>query len=608
MRYKKFTVENYKGISRVEINFDSNRILTLVGLNESGKTTILEAISLFYTLVKRGVLSPSQLNAIRPKGINFSGKVTISAELELETQDKTEIERHHTETGKRTKLKIPDSYIYSFEFVYKTHTYKYTNKSVSFPIKTISSKRLLFDTDKKHWQELVRFIRINLTPEILFYEDFIFQIPEKVVFLKSPNPDQSDSESDDEKNQQWQFVLDDILRSVDSEFSSFQEFVVKIWDSDNDTAMNRISSMEMLLNKKITQGWKDLFKEKTKKSEKLNFKEIRLIATPSTDRLNFSFKVKNDSGKEFQINERSKGFKWFFAFLIFTEFRKNRSRNILFLLDEPASNLHSSAQQKILEAIEQLSNGSTVIYSTHSHHLINPVWLNGAHIVVNESMSEEKLIGDFTEDSGASEITAQRYYNFVARSGSSVKTVFFQPILERLDYAPSQVEPVPGIAITEGKYDWYTYKYFFEVLLNKKGLNLYPGAGCGQHWDIIRLYLAWGKDFILMLDSDSPGLTAKTKYEDEFTGFVENKIFTYLDVFNEKLQTEDLIEDVDKKILCDSAFVKGTYDGVKSDKKALKSKLNFAINQLLISKTKIKLGKETLDRFRKLYKFLNSKN
>ena len=88
--------------------------------------------------------------------------------------------------------------------------------------------------------------------------------------------------------------------------------------------------------------------------------------------LEVSFKIKTKSNKVFNVNERSKGFKWFFSFLLFTEFRKKRTKNILFLLDEPASNLHSTAQAHILNALEELGKDSLVVYSTHSHHLINP--------------------------------------------------------------------------------------------------------------------------------------------------------------------------------------------------------------------------------------------
>ena len=50
MKYTKFIIENYKGIPNVELDLTKKpnfNIFTLVGLNESGKTSLLEAIDLF---------------------------------------------------------------------------------------------------------------------------------------------------------------------------------------------------------------------------------------------------------------------------------------------------------------------------------------------------------------------------------------------------------------------------------------------------------------------------------------------------------------------------------------------------------------------------------
>ena len=47
MKYTFFEIDNFKGIKHVRLDFDAHprsNIYTLVGLNESGKTTILEAI------------------------------------------------------------------------------------------------------------------------------------------------------------------------------------------------------------------------------------------------------------------------------------------------------------------------------------------------------------------------------------------------------------------------------------------------------------------------------------------------------------------------------------------------------------------------------------
>ena len=48
MKHAYFEVENFKGIEKIRIDLDAHprsNIYTLVGLNESGKTTILQAIN-----------------------------------------------------------------------------------------------------------------------------------------------------------------------------------------------------------------------------------------------------------------------------------------------------------------------------------------------------------------------------------------------------------------------------------------------------------------------------------------------------------------------------------------------------------------------------------
>ena len=306
----------------------------------------------------------------------------------------------------------------------------------------------------------------------------------------------------------------------------------------------------------------------------------------------------------FLVKERSKGFKWFFSFLLFTEFRKKRTKNILFLLDEPASNLHSSAQAKILEAMRELSNDALVIYSTHSHHLIKPEWLAGAYICINESLSNEILAGSLNLEEGA-KITAIKYYTYVGKGLGSDNVSYFQPILDRLDYQPSVVEPIPDIVILEGKNDWYTFKYFEDVILKRrKKLNFYPGAGRDKLYEIIRLYLAWGKDFIVLLDGDD-GVKSQKQYIKEFGDFIKNQIFTLKDIFNKSYKTEQLIGIMDQRTLYNSIFGKGSYDECKKKRpRKLKENLNYALNQLQLQKTEVKLNKTTKNNFSKVFDFL----
>ena len=72
------------------------------------------------------------------------------------------------------------------------------------------------------------------------------------------------------------------------------------------------------------------------------------------------------------LNDTSAGRRWYFTYY----FVKNTlSTGDIFIIDEPASMLHPSAQKEILSDIcEMTRNGIRVIYSTHSPYLIPEDW------------------------------------------------------------------------------------------------------------------------------------------------------------------------------------------------------------------------------------------
>ncbi|MBI2032235.1 MAG: AAA family ATPase [Candidatus Levybacteria bacterium] len=102
MIYKKFTIKKFKGIDEVDIDLSNNRVITLVGLNESGKTTIMEAISLFYKMIKGDEPSESELKGFRPKGAGFTGNIEITGDLILQEEDRSKYIQTRTDLARLT--------------------------------------------------------------------------------------------------------------------------------------------------------------------------------------------------------------------------------------------------------------------------------------------------------------------------------------------------------------------------------------------------------------------------------------------------------------------------------------------------------------------------
>lgn len=82
--------------------------------------------------------------------------------------------------------------------------------------------------------------------------------------------------------------------------------------------------------------------------------------------------IKENHGQIISLNETSAGRRWYFTYYFV---KCTLSEGDTFIIDEPASMLHPSAQKEILKGLLELSqNGIRVVYSTHSPYLIPQEW------------------------------------------------------------------------------------------------------------------------------------------------------------------------------------------------------------------------------------------
>ena len=100
------------------------------------------------------------------------------------------------------------------------------------------------------------------------------------------------------------------------------------------------------------------------------------------------------------FDERSRGFVWFFSFLIwFYDLKKKHGDDLIILLDEPGLSLHARAQADLLRYIrEELSPHYQVIYTTHSPFMVDPDRLLSCRtvedvVVKDKATNEERLLG-----------------------------------------------------------------------------------------------------------------------------------------------------------------------------------------------------------------------
>lgn len=588
MYYSKFTITNYKGIKNLIIDLEKepkSRVLTLVGLNESGKTSILEAIHLFQDDIP---VNENHKLIPKEKKLNFNDSIKIEACLKLEESDEKVIKSFSKsidfiELDDINEVKITKEKVFKNSVFLQEDSTDVWELNISGIKKGKKRKRKLFSNKTEEWENISNYIAENLIPKIIYYPNFLFDFPSRIYLERYT--------SETEEQETYREVVSDILDSINDGLN-IKEHILDRMKSNTEDAKealeSTISKMSSKVSETVFQAWQTLFKSKGK--EIILKTGIEQATTPNKYYLEVRLK---EGASHFQIAERSLGFKWFFTFLLFTEFRKMRSTDqgeILFLLDEPASNLHSTAQKKLLGTFEKLVTKCKLIYTTHSHHLINPDWLSGAYIVRNKNLNYDDEINFVSEKT---DVEAVPYKQFVANHPE--QTTYFQPILDALDFQPGLLEAIPNIVITEGKNDFYTLKYINEIILENRfsDRKFYPGIGNDKNDQIIALYLGWNKEFKILLDGDKPGEASKKRYLSKFGKILNDRIITLADIDSSFNCAMEFLFSKDERLMITKEFD-------ISSTEYEKSKFNTAIQMLFLQRKKIEIEKETVEKFNKI--------
>ncbi|WP_336288619.1 AAA family ATPase [Bartonella sp. CB60] len=385
MQFVAFKLENFRGISKpLTIDMTNGNLsfpFVLIGDNESGKTTILEGIKTIYRLCSGEELDDSFIASMRPKSPSFSNKITLTAYLSFNENEKKVLSIKQN-SSKKDNLNndTPLEISFSYDFIKN----KLVNHSILINGTKVKDSNNPQIQEKETLQKIKEFI-----PEIIYYDDFAYDVPDKIRFLKSAFSTDDLSSYDrelleSEQNHQWQKILNDIFvgSCTSDEDMNFQDDIIDYDENDQITIEQRFNAINKHLNQVIGKNWSDV----TGNERRIDSFSLR---RDSIDGKLVDFQLQITSNeKTFFLHERSKGFRWFFCFKLLTEIRAKSDRNkngIIFLLDEPASNLHITVQKKILNSLNSLSNSKNqVIYSTHSPYLINKKTCENLFSVYNE--------------------------------------------------------------------------------------------------------------------------------------------------------------------------------------------------------------------------------
>lgn len=397
---KEVKIAKYKSYLETQVVSIEDKITTLVGKNESGKTAFLEAIAKFNYFEKDpkfqfDVTADFPRNELKKYQRENEPVEVIKCTFEISDELLQEISEELGSDIFKTK-----SFSYGMKYDGSGSWYdlsaneelflkNYIKDSTLTPeaseelkgIKSFKALETIIGTTqneevKKLYQELKKeyidkaykfdnviqgYIAQNyLKPNFpkFWYFDEYFSLPSRVNINRLQSG-QIDAELTAEalKTSKALFELAgiDIAKLVNA--STFESFIAELEATSNE------------ITDQIFEYWS------TNENLEIKF-EIETVKNPQNPNVIekvLDIRVRNTRHRvSLPLKNRSKGFNWFFSFIVwFSKIQSDGNKNFILLLDEPGLNLHASAQADLLRYIEDLAKEYQVIYTTHSPFMID---------------------------------------------------------------------------------------------------------------------------------------------------------------------------------------------------------------------------------------------
>lgn len=523
MRFEKFIIDGYRAIEHTEIEVGNN-LVPIIGVNESGKTSILQAILAFD---KKSDDTQRGSHLKYKNRYNRSEKQTakITAEVVIES------EKDLIYLSDQLKLTAGDELMKKLK--------EFQKKGVPLQLsRTFPGKKYRVENIEGISATANNNLAIQVyesLPFILYFDDFSDRVPDEIPFRLNPEDPGSYSAISISKSTEWHSLVEEVFLRNNS---SLKEFLTMEDEKDKKAL---IADLQDALDKEIVVDWKELIKkygdEFAEESDNL---QLQLEVHEDTNKVSFEFQVKDRTTKNsrfFNITERSKGFQWFFNFTMKLKFNPkylNTEDGAIYLLDEPGSYLHTSAQEELLLKLRDISKTNAILYCTHSQYLLDPEVINIAKIkIVRKSAGKIESIS-------------------FRSSGISEEHGALTPLYRALHMKAPYTKKADYQIITEGITDYYLFnllKNYGKNVINDK-VSFIPGSGAKQLSVLISLAIAFSKNYRVLLDSDTEGREAHSDYQMQFGVHEIKKFFKYkLKAKKENVVLEELVSAADGKRL-----------------------------------------------------------
>lgn len=545
MKIKKFRIKNYKSIIDSGDCYLTSDVTILAGKNESGKTSILEALRDFDTdiTINTDIKPIKNENAVPEISITFKIKQSILQEifdsigLEKKISDDASIEIIKTfptqfSISEQTKKEIG---------IFNNETQIKTKLSIKESLNEIG-------TIQKQYPEIAKAIPEFNPDNLLNFENLIIQFKNNVaISIQNIAADQKEKLSS-----KLEEIFNDISKLKDSKkekklieelkqhiphfifFNSFDDVFpnkIPFSELDNNEWIKDLSTISDLDIDTI-RGSSDRSKEKHKDDINITLNEdYKKFWTQdmsnlsiSWDSNNLCFWIKEDR-YPYEPKIRSKGRQWHLAFYIRVTARAKEDVSNIILIDEPGLFLHAQAQKDILQKLEDSAREVQLIFSTHSPYLLEP-----------EKLHRIKLIHKTNEN--GTKITNKVH----ALADKETLAPILTAIGAGLNSGIANFEKTNNVLV-EGISDFY-YLNAFKKIFNKNEINFISGGGAGNTPVVGTILHGWGCKVLYLFDNDQGKKNGRKNLKRTWH-MPENLILSVTD--NAEEATEDIFHKSDFK-------------------------------------------------------------
>lgn len=521
-------IENYKSINKKQKLVVNEKITTIIGKNESGKSNIIEFLSTVD--FANGVNAQEFSKPFRASGKAHSSLVL---EFELSKEDISLLQLKKQNNKLKFELTSENSkHLVSGREIYTDYFTSLEFKESLGKISDYVNGILMKIPDKN--------IRSSFQDSLTVLNDISgYLIPDYVKHFRNIEKLKKHSSGDEEFEKALSNLELYIKRFYDllpifhkvsntelkSNYLMNQEFFDKLQQQDQSIQnlikasncppaiwrdacyQNRVNGIgidaKANIKRSLEQIQKGFTKFYTQEEIEFNF---------DFDASIFSIHASKHNDMNIGISERSNGLKWYFSLYVDMIANNLVDRNVIFLLDEPGVFLHVLAQKELLRLFEDLTTDKhQIIYTTHSPFMIYESKTERVVPIQKTSLSETLIFNSIFSDK--------------IEKISKYETL--TPLLESIGMNLSHnigfdVNKVH--VITEGLSD-AIYLNAIIKHLRLDSIKIIPSKSATNVLNMSLLLYGLGYKFKALFDYDKSGIECKGKFVEYYTrGLSESDI------------------------------------------------------------------------------------